>query len=53
MAQGKAIYQMRFAGYCGEQSMKSLRGTKSEDIIFAGTQNRKSLRVCRMFYYDR
>ena len=23
--------------------MKSLRGTKSEDIIFAGTQNRKSL----------
>lgn len=27
----------------GEQSMKSLRGTKSEDIIFAGTQARKSL----------
>ncbi len=27
----------------GEQSMKSLRGNKSEDIIFAGTQNRKSL----------
>ena len=27
----------------GEQSIKSLRGTKSEDIIFAGTQNRKSL----------
>lgn len=27
----------------GEQSMKSLRGAKSEDIIFAGTQNRKSL----------
>ena len=27
----------------GEQSMKSLRGTKSMDIIFAGTQNRKSL----------
>ncbi len=27
----------------GEQSMKSLRGTKSEDIIFVGTQNRKSL----------
>ena len=27
----------------GEQSMKSLRGSKSMDIIFAGTQNRKSL----------
>ena len=27
----------------GEQSMKSLRGNKSEDIIFAGTQARKSL----------
>ena len=27
----------------GEQSMKSLRGQKSDDIIFSGTQNRKSL----------
>ena len=27
----------------GEQSMKSLRGSKSFDIIFSGTQNRKSL----------
>ena len=27
----------------GEQSMKELRGGKSSDIIFAGTQTRKSL----------
>ncbi len=27
----------------GEQSMKSLRGAKTQDIIFAGTENRKSL----------
>ena len=27
----------------GEQSMKSLRGAKTQDVIFAGTQNRKSL----------
>ncbi len=27
----------------GEQSMKALRGSKVEDIIFVGTQNRKSL----------
>jgi chromosome segregation protein len=27
----------------GEQSVKALRGAKTEDIIFAGTQNRKSL----------
>ena len=43
MAQEKVIYQMLYVGYFGEQSMKSLRGAKSFDVIFAGTQNRKSL----------
>lgn len=27
----------------GEQSLKALRGSKTEDIIFSGTQNRRSL----------
>ena len=39
----RVIYQIPYDGFCGEQSMKSLRGNKSLDIIFAGTQNRKSL----------
>ena len=43
MVRVKVIYQMLYDGYFGEQSMKSLRGAKSLDIIFAGTQNRKSL----------
>ncbi len=43
MVQVKVIYQIVLDGYFGEQSMKSLRGSKSLDIIFAGTQNRKSL----------
>ena len=43
MVQGKAIYLIVLDGCYGEQSMKSLRGAKSLDIIFAGTQNRKSL----------
>lgn len=32
----------------GEQSMKQLRGAKQEDIIFAGTQNRKSLGIAEV-----
>ena len=43
MVQVKVRYQIVLDGYFGQQSMKSLRGSKSLDIIFAGTQNRKSL----------
>lgn len=32
----------------GEQSVKTLRGGKMEDVIFAGTQFRKSLGVCQV-----
>ncbi|MFL0195938.1 chromosome segregation protein SMC [Clostridium sp. WILCCON 0269] len=32
----------------GEQSVKNLRGGKMEDVIFAGTQFRKSLGLCQV-----
>jgi len=35
----------------GEQSMKSLRGQKSQDIIFSGTQIRRSLGFAEVAIY--
>lgn len=32
----------------GEQSMKSLRGEKLEDVIFSGTQKRKEMNYCEV-----
>jgi chromosome segregation protein len=35
----------------GEQSSKTLRGAKMEDIIFAGTQQRKPVRIAQDTLY--
>ena len=37
----------------GEQSAKTLRGSSMQDVIFAGSQNRKSLSYCEVsLYFD-
>ncbi len=37
----------------GEQSAKTLRGTNMQDVIFAGTQDRKSLSYCEVsLFFD-
>ena len=37
----------------GEQSSKALRGSSMQDVIFSGTQNRKSLSYCEVsLYFD-
>ena len=43
MAHGKSNIQDAIKWVLGEQSLKALRGTKFDDIIFSGTSSRKSL----------